>query len=135
MNVEKNYYRDCLLNLINRTDGKPIMLSGTLQYKPNNFEWITFTDIKPYREGKQTEILCQHLNLKRAEVEKWAIPKSIHNGMEFYLIGFPAQYRSIGGLRGCIKLYRQGKFPPVFISDDLTKYKDKLKNIVYELID
>ena len=135
MNIIKNYYRDELLNLIQKTNGKPIMLSGILQYHPNRLKWVTFTDIKPYREDIQTNVICQHLNFKLAEVEKWAIISSSNHGKKFYLIGFPAHYRSTGGIRGCLEFYRKGKFPPVFISEDLDKYKDRLKNIVYELID
>lgn len=131
-NLEKNYYRDNLLNIVNKTNGKPIMVTGRLMYNKNHLKWCTFSEIKPYCEGGDTDILCNHLNLKLADVEKWAVISPHYHNKIFYIVGYPARYRSVGGIRGCLKLYCLKGLPAVFVEDDFVKYKDRLTPHLYE---
>ena len=131
--IEKDYYRDNLLGIINKTNGKPIMVTGRLMYNRNHLKWCTFTEIKPYREGVDSDILCNHLNLKLADVEKWTpISRYYHNKL-FYIIGYPSRYKSVGGIRGCLQLHCLKGMPAVFSEEDFDKYKDRLKPHLYEL--
>lgn len=134
-NLEKNYYRDSLLNIIDKTNGKPIMVTGRLMYNRNHLKWCTFSEIKPYREGIDTNILCSHLNLKLAEVEKWTPILPMDHNRKFFIIGYPSRYKSIGGIRGCLRLYCLKGMPAVFIEDEFEKYKERLKPYLYELPD
>ena len=132
-NIEKDYYRDNLLKIINKTNGKPIMVTGRLMYNRNHLKWCTFSEIKPYREGIDTDVLCNHLNLKLADVEKWTTISPYYHNRKFFIIGYPAHYKSIGGIRGCLRLYCLKGMPAVFLEDEFEKYKDRLKPHLYEL--
>lgn len=131
--IEKDYYRDNLLNIINKTNGKPIMVTGLLKYNKNHLKWCTFSEIKPYREGVESAVLCSHLNLKLADVEKWALISPYYHNKTFFIIGYPARYKAIGGMRGCLQLHCLKGMPAVFVEDDFAKYKDRLKPLLYEL--
>ena len=128
--LDKNYYRNSFLSLIDATDGKSIIVSGKFKYK-NDPIWCTFTSIRPYVKGVHTRTFCNHINLRKKDIERFfTVTKTYHN-RKFYIIGIPTVYEHYGVLRGCLKLDYSIGIPPIFISDDLTRYECTINEFLY----
>ena len=128
--VSKNYYRDILIDLIGKTNGKPVLFSGKFKYCPNE-SYITFTCIRPTLLNGKPKTICNHVNFPLEDVARFhSFSEEVHN-RKFYFVGYPSSYSYYGELRGCVKLEFNLGIPAIFIVDELKKHvtddiKDKL---------
>lgn len=121
--ASKNYYRDILIDLIGKTNDKPMLFSGKYKHRQNE-ALVTFTCIRPTILSGTPKTICDHVNFAFDDVSQfYAFSEEVHN-RKFYIIGYPSSYSYLGELRGCIKLENNLCVPPIFIVDDLKKYVD-----------
>lgn len=129
--VSKNYYRDILIDLIGKTNGKPILFSGKYKHRQNE-ALVTFTCIRPTIQNGKPKTICDHVNFALEDVAQFYPFSEVVHNRKFYIIGYPSSYSFLGELRGCIKLEHDLSIPPVFIVDELKKHlNDNTKDMFY----
>lgn len=115
--VKKNYYRCNIIDLINNTGRKTIIVSGKYKHCKNQ-KWATFTCIRPYVKYKKTYTICDHLNVERQIVEKWYHLSEKYQNRKFYLIGNPEVYNHYGEYRGCLQLEMNLHVKPIIFTEE-----------------
>jgi len=65
--VEKNYFRNELIELIELLNGKPVTVTAKYKYT-NSPEWATFTTVRLYSPGEKKKTIYNHINIKKADV-------------------------------------------------------------------
>ena len=122
--VSKNYYRDLLKELVNQTNGKPMLFSGRYKYC-ENVAYLTFTCVRPVLLTGKSKTICNHVNIPTNKIiDGYHLTEKEHN-RKFYFIGYPHTYNYRGEKRGCIKLEYKLGVPALFIVDELKKYITK----------
>lgn len=102
----KNYMRTKLLNCTER----PVILSGI--YRKTWDKHITFTSVRPYIQGIKTITICDHINLKRSDVEQVMDISELVFGKRYYIIGFCEKYPRND--RMGVRLATEYAFTPIF---------------------
>ena len=102
----KNYMRTKLLACTDR----PVILSGI--YRKTWEKHVTFTSVRPYIQGIKTITICDHINLKRTDVEQVIDTSTLVFGKRYYIIGFCEKYRRND--RMGIRLATEYSFNPIF---------------------
>ena len=113
---EKNYFRNYLLELCEKTNGAPVLLRVKYKYKSdcnNNSNWEYFTTVRPYIPHYKTKTICHHINVWHNTVLKY-----FKINRTFYLLGYPDYYIKDGVKRGCIRLAEDLKIRPVIFNDE-----------------
>lgn len=117
--LEKNYFRNNLTLLIERSNGKPIIVDAKYKYTEND-KWATFTCVRPYVPNVKTCTLCDHINIDRYKLMLWYnLDKDYHN-RKFYIIGYPFIYSHYGIERGGIKLAEDFDIKPIIFNEELS---------------
>jgi len=130
--IDKNFIRVQLLDLIDSTDSKPILVTGKFKHT-NDAVWYTFTTIRPYLENCKTYTICDHINIKRTDVDNWRRMYATEHNRKFYLVGVPFIYSHYGIERGGFKLSENLGCSPVVMTDDFHKLKKQMLSKVFSL--
>lgn len=102
----KNYMRTKLLACTER----PVILSAI--YRKTWDKHITFTSVRPYIQGIKTITICDHINLKRTDVERVIDISDLIYGKRYYIIGFCEKYPK--NERMGVRLATEYSFVPIF---------------------
>lgn len=86
LNYDKNYVR---LLLFQCTD-RPVILTGI--FKKIWDKHVTFTTVRPYIKGCQTETICNHINLYRPHVEQCFDMSKFVKDKRYFIIGYCKKY-------------------------------------------
>lgn len=124
--LQKDYFRDQLLKLIDKTDNKPIVIKAWFQWT-GYLKQYCFRDPTPWIGDKEVaHRLCQHLNVRIRDVN--CILEERDDRRWFFLVGFPDSYRHFGMRKGCLRLVNWNGLPQIFSEEEYDRYKDRLKN-------
>lgn len=115
----KNYMRAKLLGCTDR----PVIVSGI--YKKTWEKHVTFTSIRPYIQGIKALTICDHVNLKRSDVEKKIETSTLLVGKRYYIIGYCEKYPHNN--RMGIRLATEYEFVPIF---EIGNYESFPKDIL-----
>lgn len=108
----KNYMRVKLCEPRN----EPVILIGT--FKKVWPKHVTFTTIRPYIKGIQTITICNHVNIKRTDLEKYIDLNSLVVNKKYYIIGYCRQYSDSNERMG-VRLAMNLKGSPLIAIDSL----------------
>ena len=115
----KNYMRVRLLSCTDR----PVILSGI--FRKIWDKHITFTSVRPYIQGIKTITICDHINLKRTDVESVINLNDLKQGKRYYIIGYCEKYPRND--RMGVRLAVENTFVPIFEIGDYKLFpKDAL---------
>ena len=112
----RNYIRNTILGL--KKLGKPFILSGNY-FASENLDYVTYRNIRPYvPEGAKTNQICDHINVRPADVEKYIAIRPDITCRRDYLVCRAMEYRGKDGqVRGGIVLTEELGIPPVMRKD------------------
>lgn len=130
------YVRNRLMDLIGKTDDKPIVLFGRYKYYNGSSDWETLINVRPYINEYRTHVICGHLNIKRDEALKYMTLNEEYDRKKFFMIGYPYTYNHYGIERGCLKLARPesiGGYSPVLHPNDFIKNEDEIMKYVFPM--
>lgn len=112
----RNYIRNTILGL--KRLGKPFILSGNY-FASENLRYVTYRNIRPYvPEGAKTNQICDHLNVRPEDVEKYIAIRPDITCRRDYLVCRAVEYYGQGSqIRGGIVLTEELGIPPVMQKD------------------
>jgi len=119
--ISRNFFRDNLLDLIGKTNERPIIVTGLYRHNAQYYKWYSFVDIKPYLgENINTYKLCNHINIMLSKTD--AVLSEKDDGKRFFIVGYPSSYNYYGIRRGSLKLLRGRKIPEIFCEEELKQF-------------
>jgi hypothetical protein len=118
----KNYFRKKLSDCGNR----PVILSGV--YVKTWPRHVTFTAILPYIESVKAITICDHINIRRSDLERVYPIDNLKVGRRYYLIGYCNTY---GQGRMGVKLLLGKGFCPIFEIDEFEKMPKDIISLCY----
>ena len=111
---KKNYYRSKLLEC-----KRPVIVSGKFVKIWNKH--VTFITIRPFLAGNHALTICNHINIRKNDLESVINLDSLVKGHRYYLIGHCREY---GNGRMGINLAKEVEMP-IFPMGDSYKYLSK----------
>lgn len=81
---------------------KPILVTSKFKHTENE-TWYTFTTIRPYIVNCRAYTICDHINIKRGDVDQWRRMYRAEHNRKFYIVGFLYTYTHYGVERGGLK--------------------------------
>ena len=124
--LNKNYLRTELKN----NENKLLIISG--KFKKVGKYYVTFSCIRPYIKGFRTKTLCDHLNIKKKDVENVIDLNELKFNRKYYMIGSAVKYNSRSDRYG-FQLATDLNYLPLFICDKINKNWKRLYNMCSEL--
>jgi len=122
---EKNYLRNIIKELLEKTKGKPMIVKAFYVNNENNI-WATFKLVRPYYKNIKTYTLCNHINIEKSIISKWYdIGNDFNKGNPFYLIVYPYIYNHYGLERGGLKIADDIDFQSIYKKNDFPKKNEK----------
>lgn len=121
--LKKHYFRDNLIELIDNTEGKPIIVRGRYKHREKE-HFYTFITVRPIIPGYRTTTICGHINIPIDEADDYIALDSADERTPFIIIGTPSYYGN-NIKRGCIKLFKKKGIMPIFKAEDLDQYLTK----------
>ena len=118
--VEQEYFRNNFLKIYKKCNKKPIVITGKYYYNENE-KWYTFTDIKPYTtinpkdKNNKPFIFCNHINIKKTDIENYINLTSKMNKKRFIIVTNIQKYKQNGIERFGLKLYIENGFTPIMM--------------------
>jgi hypothetical protein len=125
MALGKNYYRDDLSHLFCE-DLKQIISTGRYKHT-DSCDWVTLTTIRPYNFGnKKNKSVCNHINLKKCEVDKYLqLDEDVHN-RKIYFYATIYNYDYYGDTRSGLRLVQTLNISPIWVTF-IGKYRNMLQ--------
>ena len=114
MEYGKNYYRDDLALLFCESL-KPLMFTGRYKHIEDS-NWITLTTIRPYHFGEKSKSICNHINLKKHEVNKYLQLSAENHNRKIYFYADIYNYDYSGDMRSGLKLVPTLNISPIWIT-------------------
>jgi hypothetical protein len=118
MLTDKNYYRLGLIKVFVENGQKPLCVTGKYKHR-EDLEWATFTSIRLFSLGEKNRTICDHVNINRESLSKYATLTSIQHNRKFYICGTVYTYKHYGAVRASISILEEDQVMPFWLTSQL----------------
>lgn len=134
LKFDKNYYRNELKVLKEGLSSTVWIFTGRYKYRDNE-RWVLLTTIRLYEQSIKNPSICDHVNLRRSDVECYIdLSESKHNS-KVYFVGEIYQYVYFNEIRWGVKLvHLNGVLPIWFAHIGQSKVLENIKNAQNKIV-